>query len=190
MPTTRHDTRLTYEDLLLFPEDGLRHEIIDGEHYVTPAPIPRHQDLVLRLGISIGTYLEDRPDRGIVFIAPLDIVFSFHDVVEPDVIFLTPDQLDMLTDKNLSGAPAMVVEVLSPSTRKRDERIKLRLYERSGVREYWMIDPEANDVTIHRRADDGTFPLIARLSADARDTLRTPLLPEWSLDLSRLFRQR
>jgi Uma2 family endonuclease len=104
------------------------------------------------------------------------------------VIFVAPNQIDILTDKNIQGTPAMVIEVLSPSTRKRDQRIKLQLYERSGVREYWMVDPDARAVTIHRRADDGSFPLSACLSADANETLRTPLLPEWSLDLSKLFR--
>ena len=78
--------------------------------------------------------------------------------------------------------------VLGSVTRKRDQRIKLRLYERSGVREYWMVDPDTRGVTIHRRAEDGSFPVCARLSTDANDTLRTPLLPEWSLDLARLFR--
>ena len=185
---TSHDTRLTYEDFLLFPDDGLRHEIIDGEHYVTPSPNLRHQELVLRLGMALGNHLEDRPDRGRVFVAPFDVVFSFHDIVEPDVIFVAPDQLDILTDKNIQGTPAMVIEILSPSTRKRDRQIKQKLYERAGVREYWMVDPDLNVVTIYRRAADGSFPLSASLSVKEEDTLETGLLPGWSLALSRLFR--
>jgi Uma2 family endonuclease len=188
MPATPHDTRLTYDDFLRLPDDGLRHEIIDGEHHVTASPNLRHQDLVARLFVSLAVHVEDRPDRGRAFVAPFDVVFSFHDVVVPDLMFVAPDQRDILTDKNIQGAPAIVIEVLSPSTRRRDQRIKLRLYERSGVREYWMVDPETREVTIYRRADDGSFPLSARLSTDANDTLRTPHLPEWSLDLARLFR--
>jgi Uma2 family endonuclease len=189
MPTTHHETGLTYEDFLLFPDDGLRHEIIDGEHYVTPGPNARHQDLVTRLCMWLALHVEDRPGRGRVLVSPFDVVFSFHDVVEPDVLFVAPDQLNILTDKNIQGAPALVIEVLSPSTRRRDQRIKLQLYERCGVREYWMVDPDARAVTIHRRTEDGTFPLTARLTMDGSDTLRTPLLPEWSLDLARLFRE-
>jgi len=188
VPTTPHDTRLTYEDFLLLPDDGLRHEIIDGEHYVTPSPNLRHQDLVLRLAVALSNHVEDRPDRGRVFIAPFDVVFSFHDIVEPDVIFVAPDQLDILTDKNIQGTPALVAEVLSPSTRKRDRQIKRSLYERTGVREYWLVDPDHSVVTIHRRAADGSFSTVANLSAEAPDTLETPLLPGWSLALSRLFR--
>lgn len=188
MPTTPHDTRLTYDDFLLLPDDGLRHEIIGGEHYVTPSPNLRHQDLVLRLGMSIGNHLEDRPDRGRVFIAPFDVVFSFHDIVEPDVILVAPDQLDILTDKNIQGTPAMVVEIVSPSTSRRDRQLKRSLYDRTGVREYWLVDPDLGVVTIHRRAADGSFPVFASLSREGHDTLETPLLPGWSVTLDRLFR--
>ena len=106
MPTTAHDRRLTYEDFLLFPDDGLRHEIIDGAHYVTPSPNQRHQELVGRLHLSLGAFLEDRPDKGRVFLSPFDVVFSFHDVVEPDLVFVAPDQLDILTAQNIQGTPA------------------------------------------------------------------------------------
>ena len=189
MPTTSHrDTRLTYEDFVRIPEDGKRHEIIDGVHYVTPSPNLRHQDLVGRLFLTIGAFVEDRPDRGRVFLSPFDVVFSFHDIVEPDVVFVAPDQLDILTDKNIQGTPALVIEVLSPSTRKRDQQVKRKLYERTGVREYWLVDPDLKVITIYRRATDGSFPRVASLAAERHDTLETPLLSGWSVTLSRLFR--
>ena len=189
MPTTsQHNTRLTYDDFVRIPDDGKRHEIIDGVHYVTPSPNLRHQELVLRLGVAFANFLEDRPERGRVFLAPFDVVFSFHDVVEPDVIFVAPDELDILTDKNIQGTPALVIEVLSPSTRKRDQQVKHALYERTGVREYWLVDADVNAVTIHRRATDRSFARAAGLTAARLDTLETPLLPGWSLPLSRLFR--
>jgi len=188
VPTPSQGARLTYQDFLQFPDDGLRHEIIDGEHYVTPSPNLRHQELVLRLGMSIGLHIEDRPERRRVFVAPFDGVFSFHDIVEPDVIFVAPDQLDILTAKNIQGTPAMVVEILSASTRKRDQEVKRKLYDRMGVREYWLVDPEQNVVSIYRRDAEGAFPLTTSLSAEGHDTLRTPLLPGWSVDLARLFR--
>ena len=148
MPTTSHDGRLTYDDFLLFPDDGLRHEIVDGAHYVTPSPNQRHQELVARLHLSLGVFLEDRPDKGRLFLSPFDVVFSFHDVVEPDLVFVAPDQLEILTAKNIQGTPALVIEILSPSTRKRDREVKRRLYERAGVREYWLVDPDPNAVTV------------------------------------------
>jgi Uma2 family endonuclease len=189
MPTTTHrDRRLTYEDFVRIPDDGKRHEIIDGVHYVTPSPNQRHQELVMRLSLALGTFLEDRPDRGRVFLAPFDVVFSFHDVVEPDLVFIAPDQLDILTDQNIQGTPALVIEILSPSTRKRDQHTKRVLYDSAGVREYWLIDPDLNTVTVFKRAGDGTFPQASELTAARHDTLETPLLPAWSLALARLFR--
>ena len=176
MPTPSHDARLTYDDFLLLPDDGLRHEIIDGEHYVTPSPNQRHQELVGRLCLSLGTFLEDRPERGRVFLSPFDVVFSFHDVVEPDLVFVAPDQLDILTAQNIQGTPALVIEILSPSTRKRDQEIKRLLYERTGVREYWLVDPELASVTLYRRAADGAFSMAAdldrRWARHARDAAR------------------
>lgn len=188
MPIPSPDARLTYDDFLLFPDDGLRHELIDGAHYVTPSPNLHHQELVGRLHLSLGAFLEDRPDRGRLFLSPFDVVFSFHDVVEPDLVFVAPDQLDILTAKNIQGTPALVIEVLSPSTRKRDRHVKRLLYERAGVREYWLVDPEQACVTFYRREADGSFPPVAELTADAHDTLVTPLVPGWSLPLARLFR--
>ena len=84
MPIPSPDARLTYDDFLLFPDDGLRHEIIDGAHVVTPSPNQRHQELVARLHLSLGVFLEDRSDRGRLFLSPFDVVFSFHDVVGRD----------------------------------------------------------------------------------------------------------
>jgi len=140
-----------------------------------------------RLYLSLGGFVEDRFDRGRVFPSPFDVVFSFHDVVEPDLV-MAADQLEILTDKNIQGTPALVIEILSPSTGSRDRKIKRELYDRTGVREYWMVDPARNVVTVHRRAIDGAFPVAAILSAEGLDNLDTPLLPDWSLSVARLFR--
>jgi Uma2 family endonuclease len=141
------DTRLTYDDFLLFPDDGKRHEIIDGEHYVTPSANTRHQLLVGRLYFEIESVLRQHPGAGQVFLSPFDVLFTKWDIVEPDLLFIAGDQLDILTDKNVQGPPALVVEILSRGTRQVDERVKLRLFERGGVREYWMVDPERDRVT-------------------------------------------
>ena len=188
MPTTsQREPRLTYEDFRLFPDDGKRHELIDGVHYVTPSPVLRHQQLIGRLHLAIGGFLETRPDVGQVFLSPLDTVLSAWDVVEPDLLFVAADQLNILTEANVQGAPALVVEVLSPSTRKRDLGIKRQLFERGGVREYWLVDPNARALTVYRRASNGTLSAFVRLSSDDDSTLTTPLLPEFSLSLARLF---
>lgn len=190
MPTsaTHADSRLTYDDFLLLPDDGKRHEIIDGEHYVTPSPNLRHQELVLRLTLEIGGHLKVHPEAGRLFIAPLDVVLSYHDVVEPDLLFVAGDQTEILTPANIQGAPALVVEVFSKNTRKKDAQIKRRLYDRTGVREYWLVDPELDLVQVFRRGGDGRLTRVAELTAEDSHTLTTPLLEGCAIDLRALFR--
>ena len=179
-------TKLTYEDFLNFPDDGRRHELIDGEHYVSPSPNTRHQRLVARLFDAIYDHLKVRPG-GEVFLAPFDIVISNFDVVEPDLIFVAADQSDILTDKHVRGAPALVIEILSPGTRKTDELTKRRLYDRAGVQEYWIVDPELDVVKVFGRDAPG-LARVAELSREAGDTLTTPLLSGLAIFLPELFR--
>jgi Uma2 family endonuclease len=187
-PTPPLDTRFTYDDLALFPDDGKRHELIDGEHYVTPSPNLRHQVLVGRLHLAIGNYLAAHPPAGRVFLAPLDVVFSQYDVVEPDLIFVASDQVDILTPKNIQGSPALVVEVLSDGTRKVDAQIKRRLFERMAVREYWLIDPTLDTVQIFRTSGR-RMPKVAELTMEDGDVHTTELLPGFSLPLREFFQQ-
>ena len=154
---SRPQKRLTYADFLLFPEDGNRHELIDGAHYVTPSPRIPHQVLVGCLFVAIANSLEGRRHLGRVFLSPVDVVMSEHDVVVPDLIFVAGDQQSILTEANVQGTAALVVEVLSPSTRRRDEGIKRQLYDRKGVREFWLVDPKGMRVSIYRRAESARF---------------------------------
>jgi len=187
MPTTQRDTRLTYEDFVHFPDDGMRHELIDGVHYVTPSPAFQHQVLLGRIHLAIGNLIERHPQLGMVLLSPFDIVVTPWDVVEPDLMFIAADQMAIVTEQNLQGAPALVVEILSPSTRRRDRGIKRELFDRGGVREYWVVDPKAMAVTVYRRnADRGLVPM-ATLNNTEDVVLRTPLLPGFTLTLAKLF---
>ena len=187
-PAARADTRFTYDDFVLFPDDGKRHEIIDGEHYVTQSPNLRHQQLVGRLFFEIATFLKSHPGAGDVFLSPLDVVLSNYDVVEPDLLFIAGDQAAIMTEENIQGPPALVVEVLSKSTRKRDAQTKRRLFERTGVREYWLVDPELDTVQVFRPSPEGKLPRVAELTAEDGQALTTPLLPGCAIDLRELFR--
>ena len=180
---------LTVQQLwALYPDEGgPRHELIGGVHFVTPSPVTRHQQLVFRLAFEIELYLRAHPGSGEVFGVPLDVVLSDRDVVEPDLQLITADHIAILTTKNVQGAPALVVEVLSPSTRRRDLGIKRDLFDRAGVREYWIVDGGRNAVDVYRRSAAGLL-LATRLRADAGETLTTPLLPAFTLALNQLFR--
>jgi Uma2 family endonuclease len=186
-PTTA--TRLTYDDFLSFPDDGQRHELIDGEHYVTPSPNIPHQRLLGRLYAALHQYFLTSP-CGEAFFAPLDVVLSDHDIVEPDLLVVLNDQSDIVTKLHVRGAPAILVEVLSPSTRRRDQTLKHRLYDRVGVREYWLVDPDRDAVTVCRRTDAHELAPAAELSAASGDSLVSPLLPGFSLLIRELFAPR
>ncbi|SRR5216684_478410 len=183
-PTTP-GVKLTYDDFVLFPDDGLRHELIDGEHYVTPSPNLKHQKVSGNLYLLIRSWLADHP-VGRIFYAPLDVVISKHDVVEPDLLYVSHARAGVLTAANLQGAPDLVIEIGSPGTRKRDETIKRRLYERSGVAEYWVVDPELDAIRVYRRTADG-FARPAELSREAGDWLASALFPGLEISLARVF---
>jgi Uma2 family endonuclease len=178
--------KLTYDDFVNFPDDGQRHELIDGEHYVTPSPATIHQQLVGRLHLTLGNWLQRHP-IGEVFLAPLDVVLSLHDVVEPDLLVVLSDQTDIVTAAHVRGAPALVIEVLSPGTRRRDTGLKQRLYDRAGVREYWLVDPDERTVTVCRRSMDGALSTDAPLRHADAAVLRSSVLPGFSLPLNQLF---
>jgi Uma2 family endonuclease len=178
--------KLTYDDFLLFPDDGKRHELIDGEHYVAPSPNTRHQETLGNLHLLIGIWLREHP-VGRVFFAPFDVVFSRFDVVEPDLLYMSNERAqEILTSQHVTGPPEIVVEIGSPGTRKRDETTKKRLYERSGVQEYWVVDPELDVIRVYRLAGD-RFDRPIELSAEAGDVLRTSLLPGLDITLRTVF---
>ena len=178
-------TKFTYEDYLLFPDDGKRHELIDGGHYVTPSPITKHQKISGTLFGCLFTHIQ-QTKVGHLFAAPMDVVLSDLDVVQPDLLFITNNRASIITEKNIQGPPDLVVEILSESSRKTDEMIKRKLYERYRVSEYWIVDPELETVKIYRLSDQG-YSRIAELSVEANDTLTSALFPDWQLPLSQIF---
>ena len=175
----------TYDDLAVLPDDGKRHEIIDGEHYVTASPIMKHQAVLGQLYYLIRAYMADRP-IGRALLSPLDVVFSPFDVVEPDLLFVSNERSEVLTRKNVQGAPDLAVEILSESNRRYDEITKRQLYDRFGVSEYWIVDPEIETVKAYRRTG-GAFARVAELSNEAGDQLTTPLMPGLTIPLRSLF---
>ena len=176
--------RMTYADLLLLPDDGMRHELINGVHYVTASPVTKHQRILRRLAVEIELWLRDHP-AGEMFFAPLDVVLTNIDVVVPDLIYISSERSAGLEAKGMFAAPDLAVEILSPSTRKRDKVLKRKLYEREDIREYWLIDPDRNTVEVHRN-EGRSYVRAAELTAS--DVLTTPLFPGLELRLSELFR--
>ena len=149
---------------------------------MTAAPNAVHQILSVRLTASLFGWV-DEAGLGTVVSAPSDLIFSRIDIVQPDVLFFNaaPAEYAAARDEHI---PALVVEILSPSTRRQDEVLKRGVYERFGVEEYWIVDPELETVKVYSRTGDASGE--ARLLG-AGETLETELLPGWALDLQRLF---
>lgn len=183
-PTAHPRRKLTWDDYVLMPDDGMRHELIDGEHFVTPAPVTRHQAILQNLHLELAPPVRER-NLGQVYLAPVDVILSEVDVVQPDLLFVTRARESIIRDQ-VRGAPDLVVEILSPGTRRRDESLKRHLYERHGVTEYWIVDPEAESIARHRLAD-GAYGPPERLVARRGDRLASPLLGDVRIDLRRLF---
>lgn len=175
---------LTYEEYLLFPDDGRRHELIGGEHHVTPAPTTVHQRFVRKLGVILDGFVSQH-NLGEVFFAPVDVVLSPCDVVQPDLIFLSNARLDRLTRENIKGAPDLVVEVVSEASRQVDRKLKRALYAAHDVLEYWLADPDLRLFEVWRRDAEGRLVKAAEYEDAA--TLTSPLFPGLAIDLAQLW---
>lgn len=186
METQPGHLRLTYEDYRLIPDDGKRHELIDGEHVMSPSPKTKHQRIARSLLTALANFLLDHP-LGEIFIAPYDVVLSDFDVVQPDLVFVATAQSAIVTEANIRGVPTLVVEILSEGNRKLDETIKRQRYEHYGIPEYWIIDPALDQVKIYRLTE-GRYGQASVLTLEAQALLTTPLLPALSLPLATLFK--
>ena len=181
--TTSVKPGLTYEDYASLPDDE-RCELINGELLSMPSPKEIHQAMSGTLFLSVGAFVR-ATKLGKVYFAPFDVLLSDADIVQPDLIFISNARSRIITEDNIRGAPDLVVEILSPSTADYDRTVKRDLYARHGVSEFWLVDLEARTVTVLILGADGYD---APAVHGAGDTLTSPTLAGFSLNLSELFR--
>ncbi len=175
--------KFTYEDYCLLPEDR-RYEVIDGEPFVTPAPTPKHQEIVLALARLLADLVQTH-GLGKVYVSPCDVVLSKFDVLQPDVFFIGRDRLATIGEKYIDGAPDLVIEVLSPTTASRDREAKAKRYATFGVREMWLVDPAARTIEVLINKGEG---FERRLLAVGSDVIRSIVLKDLELAAERIFR--
>jgi Uma2 family endonuclease len=182
----------TYRHYRTWP-DSERWELIEGRAWaMSPAPKSRHQELVLDLGSRLREFLRGKPCK--VFVAPFDVLLpegsepddEVDSVVQPDIVAYCDKS--KLTEAGARGAPDLVVEILSPSTSKKDQHEKFDLYERHGVREYWVVDPGAEWLMVYRLTLSGKYD-----EGELRERLRdygpieSGALPGFAVDPAELF---
>ncbi len=189
LPMRKEEPRYNYADYLEWPE-GERWEIIEGVPYnMSPAPTYKHQFFVGEIYRQLANYLLGKPC--IPFIAPCDVILpeageneeDAETVVQPDIMVIC--DRTKITKRGCVGAPDMVIEILSPSTAAKDQNVKKALYERVGVREFWLVSPDKNIVTIYLRNENGKFNLPKTYDAEDKPTVN--ILPDLTIDLALVF---
>ena|SRR2546423_5396381 len=176
-------TRLyTVADVRAIPDDHNRYETIDGELFVTPAPSLLHQEILGRLYLIMGSYVKAH-ELGHLWFAPVDVVYGRMTLVEPDMLFVASRRREILTEREITAAPDLVIEVLSPGTMRTDRGRKRALYQQTGVREYWIVDAELNRVEIWRPG-----AMEAEVRADFVNWRPEPLIEGLRIDLPDIFR--
>jgi Uma2 family endonuclease len=171
---------LDYSDYLAAPEDGKRYEILRGDLLVTPAPRPAHQRALVRLVRALGDYFDRH--TGEVFVAPIDLILTNHDVLQPDLLVV--DDPALVTDRGIEGAPLLIVEILSKTTAARDRGVKARRYAQFGIRHYWLVDPDARRVECHKLVE-GAYDRVAAVDGSSRLSLLD--FPRLDLPLATLW---
>jgi len=177
------DPRVSFAELQQWPDDGRRYELYDGEAIVVPAPIPRHQ----RVGINVERLLTEYElaTGGLMLHAPIDIVLTEYDVVQPDVVFFRAERRHLVDmSKATRVPPDLAVEVLSRSTERRDRGRKMELLARSGVPEYWLADPVRNVLEVYE-LQDGRYALTA--TCEGAMQVSSPTLKGLAFEVSRIF---
>ena len=175
--------RYTYDDYLKTPDDK-RYELIEGELYMTPSPITNHQRISRKIEFLLEKFVTEN-ELGEIFYAPYDVYFDDKNVVQPDILFISKDRLNIIGDKNLQGAPDLVIEILSESNAYRDLIQKKKLYARHGVKEYWIVVPGEKTIDIHILKDK-TYQLYKTLGE--YDTLESQILKGFKMELKVIFK--
>ena len=168
---------VSFADLERWPEDGRRYELYDGEVYEVPSPFPLHQMVSARLHLVLADYV--RAYGGLVLYAPLDIVLTEYDVVQPDLLLFTRERADLVNPSKVTRVPPdLAIEILSPGTAGNDRGRKMQLLARHGVREYWLVDPTAVRVEVYQLS--GTQYALASTAA-GHELVQSPLLTGLSI---------
>ena len=174
--------KLTYEDYLNIPGDE-RWELLGGELVKVESRNTAHQTVTGNLFFHLLTFVKDS-GLGRVFVAPYDIILSTHNILQPDVLFIPEEQQSIITTENVKGSPALVVEVISPSSGARDRETKRRIYAQQGVGEYWLVDPFAKTVSVMVLQGE-QFREVGAYGPE--DVLTSPALPGLALESRDIF---
>lgn len=171
------------KDYKLLPE-GAPYQLIEGELVMTPAPTPYHQIISGNLFVKINKVVREK-NAGAVIYSPVDVYLDEENAYQPDIVFISRERQGIIKEDGIYGAPDLVIEILSPTTAYYDIRKKFRVYERYGVKEYWIVDPEMKGIEIYTLSQKGEFDLSSKYYETG--TVRSKILAGIELDLKEVF---
>ncbi len=171
----------TYEDYLRLTDDK-RYEVINGRLKEMPAPTPWHQAISRKISLLLARFLKD----GEFFYAPIDVVLGDRYVLQPDIVFISKERLGIIGEKAIMGPPDLVVEIISPATVRRDTVVKKSIYERFGVKEYWIVYPEEKAVEVWVLNDEGKYDLFN--VAEGEGKVKSKVLEGLEINLKEIFK--
>ncbi|MFO8059601.1 MAG: Uma2 family endonuclease [Bacillota bacterium] len=175
----------TYEDYLqLAEEPGYRFEILEGHLVREPAPSLQHQRVSRRLGRKLMDFFASFDPEGEFFFAPVDVTLTPDNVVQPDLLFVSGARREIMREECIDGPCDLVVEIMSPSNRRKDRLQKMTIYRRAGIPHYWLADPEDSTLEAYTLRD-GDYALV--VAAGPGDSFTHPEFPGLSLDLDEIF---
>ncbi|WP_373229343.1 Uma2 family endonuclease [Cohnella sp.] len=178
------EQQVTYETYAAMPDDGQRYEIVDGSmEMMTPSPSTTHQAVSGELEFVLK---QSCKSDYLIYDAPLDVILSETNVLQPDILMIHRSRQHIVTDRGIEGPPDLVVEILSPSSRKRDKVIKMRTYAKHGVQEYWIVDSATRILEQFQLIDSDHYELCNLFEGD--DTV-SDKLPCVSFVISDIFRE-
>lgn len=182
VPVIIEKKKYTYEDYLKTPDDK-RYELINGELLMTPSPIPNHQRISGKLEFMVRKFITEN-NLGEVFDAPCDVYLDNENVVQPDILFISKERLNIIGEKNIQGAPDLVIEIISENSVYRDMVQKKKLYARFRVKEYWIVIPDEKEIEVYILKDNTYQPYQTYGKAD---TLESPALKGLKIVLQEIF---
>jgi len=183
MKELRAEIKFTYEDYKNLPEsETKRYELLEGELIMVPSPGSYHQQISGNLEFVLRDFVK-KNNLGFIYDAPLDVVLSKENVVQPDIFFISKDRSKIIAKENIQGAPDLIIEILSKNTAARDRTLKRTLYARYGVKEYWLVDPETKTIEVLRLGEKG----YVREAFYKEGKLISPILKGLRIDLKEIF---
>ncbi|MDI7188600.1 Uma2 family endonuclease [Leptospira santarosai] len=171
----------TDQDFAELPEGTLA-QLLEGEIFMVPAPVPEHQRVSGKLFTRLLQYVE-RKNLGEIFFSPIDVFLDEHNVVQPDLVYISEEKRSIIGEKRIEGAPDWIAEILSEGNAYHDLKTKKKLYEKHGVAEYWIVDPMERSVEVYRNGESG-FKLI---TSSTSGKIESSVLDGFSVEIDRIF---